>query len=384
MASILFHRHTPWQSHVRCSTNVYAKLFMEDGYEVAYMQGLVHMGNVIARRGHWQSWLRGPRRDRGSWVFTPLSMVPYAKSWPFNTRMAAHLSYRTCVPSIGAQLRRGGMQTPDVIWSVNPGSVALRSTFPDARFVFQAVDYYPAFSGASIRNIERTDYRLADHVFVIGETLKRYIVDEHRIAPEKITVLGQGVFTGQYHDSWPVPADVCDLPRPRAIWIGVLEKADPQLFRAAAQTLRRMGGSLILVGPPARWSQEMARELGNVHVLGPRMPEEVPAYLMHADIGLMLYDQRRQDIYKGQNPLKLYEFAAAGLPTLSTSHDEYAYIDPPVIIANDARSVSAGMMRALDEREQLAAQALRFAAGHSWESAYRRARQGISDLLAAA
>lgn len=381
MAGILFHRHTPWQSHVRCSTNIYAQLFMEDGYDVAYMQGLVHMGNVIARRGHWQSWLRGPRRDRGSWVFTPLSMVPYARSWPFNTTTAAHLSYRTCVPGIRAQLRRGGMQSPDVIWSVNPGSVALRSAFPTARFVFQVVDYYPAFSGASIRNIERVDYQRADHVFVIGETLKRYIVDEHRIGPEKITVLGQGVFTGQYRHDLPVPDDIADLPRPRATWIGVLEKGDPQLFRAAAQALRLVGGSMILIGPPARWASDLAAELDNVRVLGPRMPEQVPAYLMHSDIGLMLYDQRRQEIYKGQNPLKLYELAAAGLPTLSTPHDEYAYIEPPVIVVNDEQGVTAGVVRAIHERKALASRALDFAAQHSWESAYRRARQKISDLL---
>jgi glycosyltransferase involved in cell wall biosynthesis len=378
----LFHRHTGWQSAVRCSTNVYASLFMHSGFDVAYMQGMVHPGQVLARRGQWQSWARGPRREHNGWVFTPFSVVPYARRWPFNTTVAAHLSYLSCAPSIRALLKRGGMRAPDLIWSANPGSIALRELFPAARFVFQVVDYYPAFSGDAVKAVERADYRGADHVFVIGHALRRYVADEHGVDPARITVLGQGVFAGEYQKEWPVPAELAALPRPIAIWVGVLDKCDPELFGAAADALRDRGGTLVLIGPQAEWAERLAGRSRNVRVLGPRSPREVPAFLARSDLALMLYDQRRQAKYRGQNPLKLYEYAAAGLPIVSTPHDEFAFLRPPAIVVATTDRVAAAIDEALQGREQLARRAREFTAEHGWEQAFDRARCAIERLFA--
>jgi len=381
VTTILFHRHTPWQSEIRCSTNIYAHLFAAQGFDVAYMQGLVHAGQVLARRGQWRSWMQGPRHERGGWIFTPCSVIPYARQWPFNTSIAAHLSYRSCIPSIRSLFRRSGMAAPDVIWSANPGSIGLRRLFPRARFVFQVVDYYPAYSGESVKQLERMDYQGADHLFVIGETLKRYVVEEHSVEPSKVTVLGQGVFSDAYERAWPVPVELQGVPRPIGVWVGLLSKADPALFAAAAEALRLRGGSLVLIGPRAEWSDELQRRTGNVVLLGARPPEAVPAFLAHADLALMLYDQKLLARYKGQNPLKLYEFAAAGLPIVSTPHEEFAYLNPPVLAVSVADALGGAIEQALRERDEWRRRSREFAQAHSWRTAFQRAREEIGRLL---
>ena len=319
--------------------------------------------------------------DNGAWVFTPMSIIPFAGRWPFNTRHAANLAYKSCYPSIHTIYRDSGFSEPDVIWTANPGSSALKSLFPDARLVFQVVDYYPAFSGSSIREIEKNDYQIADHILVIGETLKNYIINDHGIDASKITVLGQGVFTDNYKGDIPIPDDIADLPGPLAVWVGVIDKCDPEMFRAAAVKLKELGGNLIMIGPGSEWADKLGREYDNVYLLGLRTPEQVPAYLLHADLGLMLYDQSRQDIYKGQNPLKLYEYAAAGLPILSTHHDEYAYINAPVIAINDKNEVAGSIEKALDSKQAMKEAALAFVAERSWNSIYLRAKQQIDRVL---
>lgn len=354
---------------------------MEGGYDVSYMQGMVHAGNVLARTGRWESWRRGARWDKGAWVFTPMSFVPFSRMWPFNSKFAAHLSYLTCVPGIKRYLRKADKGDPDVIWTANPGSTALKSVFPDARLVFQVVDYYPAFSGSSIRTIEKHDYEAADHILVIGDTLKKYILDEHGIDPSKITVLGQGVFVDNYSQDLPIPKDISTLPGPLAVWVGVLGKGDPSMFEAAASALEERGGSLVLIGPGAQWADSLARRYANVHLLGARMPDEVPTYLVHSDIGLMLYDQSRQEVYKGQNPLKLYEYAAAGLPTISTRHDEYQYIDAPVVIVEGAEGMENAVNYALSNSDELSAKARKFADTRSWYSVFDAARRQVERLL---
>lgn len=367
---------------VRCSTNIYAKMFSDAGYGTSYMQSVVHLGHILRRRGHYDSWRQGGRHEKGAWVFTPATMIPYLGRGPFHGVAAAAASYRSCFPGIAKLVRRSGQGDPDVIWTTRPGSRSLKTIFPQARFVFQVVDFYPAFGKGNVQELERSDYEAADHIFSIGHALTAYLTDDLGVAPDKITTLGQGVFTESYTTFIPVPEDMANLPGPRAIWVGVLDKGDAQLFQATAACMQRQGGSLVLIGPPAPWAQALARENPAVHLLRQKAPEAVATYLRHADIALMLYDRSRDTVYRGQNPLKLYEYAAAGLPILSTDHLEYEYLKPPVLIIRQPSEIGAAIQRALTERAAWRRATLAFAEQHSWHSLFTRAQTKIHDLLA--
>ena len=67
----------------------------------------------------------------------------------------------------------------------------------------------------------------------------------------------------------------------------------------------------------------------------------------------MLYDRSRASVYKGQNPLKLYEYLAAGLSVLSTPHDEYEYVNPPVIIVENTEDIAPAVTKTVQEKESL-------------------------------
>ncbi len=159
--------------------------------------------------------------------------------------------------------------------------------------------------------------------------------------------------------------------------MGLLEKGDAELFEAVSKSLRQVGGSLVLVGPEADWARDLEKRFENIYILGSRHPDLIPAYLAHADLGLMLYDRNRQNVYKGQNPLKLYEYAAAGLPILSTPHDEYRWLDPPVITVESPEDIPAAMDVAIRERSDLRRAAHEFADRYSWRSCFLRAGKKI-------
>ncbi len=375
-ARLLFHRHTPWQSAIRCSTNILASRFREAGANVAYMQGIVHGGNVLWRRGQWQSWKEGPRQSDGTLVFTPFALSPYSKVWPLSSAAAARRSYRSCVPSIASTLDRCGFGAPDVIWTANPGSGVLKRMFPAAKLVFQVVDYYPAFAGPAIDEIERYDYRAADHVLVIGEALKRHVLS-YGIPESRVTVLGQGVDHARFSRSTGRPPEYRGMQGPIAVWVGVLSKGDPGLFDAVARRLGSSGGHLVLIGPGAEWADALAARCPHVVTLGPRRPDEVPAYLEHADVGLMLYDRERPEVYVGQNPLKLYEYAAAGLAIVSTPHDEYRYLDVPAVVVDSEQSAAAAIDEALAELDGLRRRSREFASAYSWDRVFDRARRAV-------
>jgi glycosyltransferase involved in cell wall biosynthesis len=311
----------------------------------------------------------------------PFSVIPFRDQAFFNTKWASDASYYSCIPGIASLLRRSGRKSPDVIWTAKPGSTALKNIFPNAIFVFQVVDYYPAYRGEYIKAIEKRDYDRADHIFLIGQSLNQYLTQELKVPYSKITVLGQGVSLGQFKKDLPEPDDIRSIPKPRAIWVGLMKKGDRLLFETAAEKLRQMGGSLILIGPEEKWAKSLGKKYRNTYLLGPRPPEKIPQYLVHSDVGLMLYNMRRDPIYCGQNPLKLYEFAAAGLPIITTPHEEFGYLNPPVLEVKSTEEVNRAIDRALTAGKKMQQNSLDFAKEHTWHSCFRKAENKILELI---
>lgn len=367
---ILFHRPTLWGSDIQCSTKVLARLFATKGFEVSYLENPLDPVHLLRGKGYIREWKKAPRVENGVRILNLATPVPVRDIWPLSTCAASYLKYRSMMPSLKSAVMSEGRGAPDMIWTTVPGSAAaLKKIFPKARIVFHVVDYYPAFRGDAVKPLERQDYATADAVYVIGTSLLNYLVEDLGVPSSKVTVLGQGAELEIYQASTLEPEDIQHLPRPRAIWCGVLDKGDAGLFAALASEVEVKGGSLVLIGPSADWSDALARTKPKVvSLLGSKAPPDLPAYLKAADIGVMLYDRSRQEVYRGQNPLKLYEYTAAGLPVLSTDHDEFASLRPPVSLIEQEPDMASAvdMIMADMERHRLAAST--FASQHSWQA----------------
>lgn len=371
---ILFHRPTPWDSELNCSTKTYTRLFAQRGYRVTYLQSTINLGHRLLRKGYYHTWKKGPRRvEHGIWVTGAMSLVPHIDNRSAAlARFSGPASYRTALPSIRSLVHAAGYGDPDIIWTTVPGSTSLKSIFPKARLLFHVVDNYSAYRGGGVRALEALDYQRADHLLVIGQALKEYLTQGFGVSPEQVTNLGQGVNLALYAGDFTVPPELKAIPRPRAVWLGLGKKLDRGLLGALAKSLQQKQGSLIWIGPEAPWTEEFGREYPNMHFLGPRPAPDVPAYLRSCDLGVMLYDRSKQAIYEGQHPLKLYEYAAAGLPIISTHHREFEVLKPPVWeVSNEAEieSMVPEILAASKESDRMKA----FAAEHSWSACADRA-----------
>lgn len=377
---ILFHRPTPWQSNIHCSTKIYSELYRDAGHQVSYLEDMAHLGHLIMRKGYYHVWKNSPRMQNGIWIFNTLTAIPYLLKPLICNIQGAYASYRLCFPSIKSTLYKSSRKDPDVIWSTKPGSVALKRLFPKSLMIFHVIDYYPAFHGERIKNIEKNDYQQADHIFVISHSLRKYLIEELSINKDKVSVLGQGVSIDKYNKHYEIPYDIVNLPKPRAVWLGELKKCDVNLLKTVAEILKKIGGSLILIGPGTNWVKEISSKNNNVFYLGSKDTNIVPAYLNHVDIGLMLYDLSRSKVYFGQNPLKLYEYAAARLPIISTPHDEFQYLKPPVIEVRSKNDIALAVSEAIENRNYYRKLVIQFAKRHSWKSSFDRSMSVITDL----
>jgi glycosyltransferase involved in cell wall biosynthesis len=119
-----------------------------------------------------------------------------------------------------------------------------------------------------------------------------------------------------------IPAEVADLPRPVLGFFGLLSPdwIDAELLEKIAR--RFAGGSLALIGSVR---MDLSRlNLPNVHVLGRRPYESLPAYCKAFDVGLIPFVV--SELTLNANPLKAREYLAAGLPVVSTALPEVAVL----------------------------------------------------------
>jgi glycosyltransferase involved in cell wall biosynthesis len=378
MPHILFHRPTPWESELQCSTKTYAKAFSEKGYRVSYLQSPINLGHRLLKKGYYSTYSKGSRMENNIWVSTPLTFIPHLDNkGSALAKFTGSNSYRTATPSIKNLIEASGYGAPDIIWTTIPGSSVLKEFFPKARLFFHVVDKYSAYRGKGVQELEKRDYKNADHLFVIGEALSKYLQNDFEVEPKKITNLGQGVHLAQYRQILTEPSSLINIPKPRAVWVGLTKKLDRAMLSTAHKIMAAKGGSLVLVGPTCAWLPEFIEQHPNAHFVGPVQSPEVPAYLKASQIGLMLYDRTRQEIYQGQHPLKLYEYAAAGLPVLCTPHEEFETLKPPILEVQREDEVAQALSSALENYQQHNVAMLAFAEKHSWQSCLQRAEEAF-------
>ncbi len=126
------------------------------------------------------------------------------------------------------------------------------------------------------------------------------------------------------------PLALQHVKRPRVIYVGAMEAwLDwPLLSRAAALC---PDVEFIALGRTADTPREMA-SAANLHVIDRVHNSSVPAFLDHCDVGLIPFRHgEHKALVHAINPLKLYEYMAAGLPVLASRSPELSRLGAPVV-----------------------------------------------------
>jgi glycosyltransferase involved in cell wall biosynthesis len=137
-----------------------------------------------------------------------------------------------------------------------------------------------------------------------------------------------------------------DLPlRPVAVYVGTVqgERVDVELVRSLALNVPAL--SVVLVGPTHLAPKEIERlQLPNISLLGTRPYSIVPAYLQHADV--IIIPHVVSVFTESLDPIKAYEVAAVGRPTVATRVAGFRELGAPVVLA-DAEDFSAIVLQQL-------------------------------------
>lgn len=320
------------------------------------------------------------KTGRNLYVFTPVALPPFRNF----EKPVERINEILLVIQLGVVTRLLGMKRP-ILWVTSPTAknIALLLRKNSAKLlVYYCVDSVSLFPGVNreyLYSLETELHRHADLAFFVNHKL----LDERKALNPNTRYLGHGVdyehFAQSAVGTLPAPPDLRDIPKPIAGYMGEIQSADIGLIRYCAE--ENPGISFVFVG-------EVYDDLDdkklpeNVHFLGKRPYEALPAYL--AQMACLCLYYRTDDVYNNyRNPKKLLEYLTTGKPVVSVPIYEMEYFRDHVLIAKDRNEFATLLARAVEEKDPaLSLKRMELARSQTWEAVFRTASRDISEAMA--
>jgi glycosyltransferase involved in cell wall biosynthesis len=222
--------------------------------------------------------------------------------------------------------------SPQLLVGLSGWCVARRK---GSRFVLEVRDLWPESLKAvgvgseaslvyrALARIAGFLYRKADHIVVVTSAFKDHLVQHWRVAPEKISVVENGVeaelFSPRTESN--LRMELCAEGKFVVSYVGTMGNAHGlQTVIEAAERLQSVAPQVLflLVGEGAEKQQlvSMARSRGltNLRLVDQQPRERIPAYICASDACLVLL--KKSEIFKTVIPSKMLEFMACARPVI--------------------------------------------------------------------
>lgn len=273
-----------------------------------------------------------------------------------------------------------------LVWCYAPLSIQYWNHLQPMLTVYDCMDELSLFKNAppELRPCEQRLFEVADLVFTGGQSLYEAKREQHSRVHAFPSSIDAKHF-GKARQPLPEPADQATIPYPRLGFFGVVdERFDRELLKAIAN--RRPDWHFVILGPVVKIDPAELPQSDNIHYLGQKSYAELPTYIAHWDVALLLF--ARNDATRFISPTKTPEYLAAGKPVVSTSIRDVVrpYGDRKLVtIADEPEDFIRSIECALTQRNDAAwlQQVDTFLATTSWDRTYAAMKQKIAERLEA-
>jgi UDP-galactopyranose mutase len=242
-----------------------------------------------------------------------------------------------------------GEKGPFIRWYYTPMMLPFSRHVASACTVYDCMDELAnfRFAPAELLDLERELFAAADVVFTGGYSLYEAKKDRH----PNIHPFPSSVDRGHFAKARAItetPADQAAIDCPRFGFYGVVdERMDLDLLAALADAHPEWG--VVIVGPVVKIDEADLPRRPNLHYLGGKTYEQLPAYLGGWDVALMPFAINDSTTFI--SPTKTPEYLAGGRPVVSTPIKDvvrhYGDLDA-VFIGNGPQAFISGCEKALE------------------------------------
>jgi UDP-galactopyranose mutase len=201
-------------------------------------------------------------------------------------------------------------------WYYTPMALAISDHFNPSLIVYDCMDELAAFKFAppAMKDKENELFKKADLVFTGGYSL--YEAKKHKhpdVHPFPSSMDTEHFYQARMYTQEPL--DQRPIPHPRIGYFGVIdERMDLNLIEGIAS--RKHDWHIVMVGPVVKIGTDVLPKFPNIHYLGMKTYDELPAYISGWDIAMVPFAHNESTRYI--SPTKTPEYLAAGKPVIST------------------------------------------------------------------
>lgn len=180
-----------------------------------------------------------------------------------------------------------------------------------------------------------------------------------------------------YQQKLPLPYDMQNISSPVIGYSGAIATwCDLELILYLAETFPEY--SLVMVGP--LYNLKTIPHRSNLHWLGYKPYNQLPSYITNFDLGIIPF--RVSSMTQAVNPIKMWEYLAAGIPVVSTNLPETSGYDDLVMTAASSEQFADCIRQALAINNTESRDRRRYLAkNNSWEMRARLVLSIIEEHL---
>jgi glycosyltransferase involved in cell wall biosynthesis len=301
--------------------------------------------------------------DKNFWVLSPMVL-------PFHgNRLANRINDRWLLRQVRGCQKKLGFGDP-ILWSFLPNAVGVFGQLGEKLAVYYITDDFTKFTGHPAGAIGRMEKELVAKADVIIAS-SRHLADIKGNG-KKINFVSHGVNHAHFSRALGItaeqyPADIRNIKKPIIGFYGEINDwLDLKMIHRAAGL--KPDWSFVLLGRVAVEAGDIGylKTLPNIHLLGQKKFDQLPAYCAAFDVGLI--PMKLNDLTVCVHPLKLKEYLAAGLPVVSARLPEVLAYKDVVEFADNAEELIAAVTKHLTgDREKIKHALSRRVAAENWD-----------------
>lgn len=363
---IVFLSHTIRSSIFRVGSYYLSKRFADLGHEVMYISSplsIAHVAyyklgnNLIEFEERWR--LRKGKIDEDKvYNHVPLLLFPYTDRKFFGS-YTLYQNFNPNLSGTSRQIEKAGFSNPDLVIQDSLKLNFCKNFLSPDRWVYRATDLYAEMPDApsSMQIAEKEAVNYADYVFATSEPLKRFLKETYG---KEVHVLRNGVNYEHFSTLAKKPEEYRDITGPLCVYVGSMDnRFDHDLI---IQLSKDTSLNIVLIGP---LNSTIYEGYDNILCLGEIHPDNLPAYLQYANVGLLPF--KSMPANHNRSPMKIYEYGASGLPVVSTRLDEVERRNSKfVYIAESGQEFVHLVQKAIENRGILSEMARLESKEYSW------------------
>jgi glycosyltransferase involved in cell wall biosynthesis len=331
-----------WYSPFQVGSHHIAQGFMEDGWKVAFVSDPISPFHLLKAQNSQLKDRFALYRSRGRWLYDkrlwtyiPGTLVSPNNKPILRSGFVNREWQRLTWPNVISTIEKNGFGNVDLLYIDSAIQAFWLEAIHYEKAVFRVADNQAGFAKFT-PEMQAIEKRIASSVDLVVYTARELQDHIETLQPKNMLHLPNGVNFKHFECGAQLkPDDLKEISTPIAIYVGAMDVwFDFELVNYAATELPNV--AFVLIGP-ADLANSRLKHLPNIHVLGRRSYEELPRYLLNANVGIIPFNEKDYPVLVNSiNPLKLYEYFACGLPVVSVAWKELYNLASPAILCQTA------------------------------------------------